>query len=378
MTVGVLLVGLRGATASTLVATAGAGGGARFLLSEAPWAAGLGLPRLDELRFGGWDTRRETWPETLRRHGVLEPRDLDDVWEAPAALLARDHAAATGEAQPDTSGATMLERLRADVSRFRADSGASQLVLVYLATPALLPPRPEWPRDADQLHAMLLAGGFASAAPYYLAAAMLEGAAVIDYTASPTLDMPGMIDLAARCRVPVAGRDGSTGQTLLKSVLAQTFATRRLTVAGWYSTNILGNHDGLVLQDERYVEVKRRDKTDLLEPILGYQVASHLVDIRHHLPAGDVKEAWDAIDFEGWHGCRGQLRIDWRCSDSLLAAPALIDLIRFSTHALRTGQRGIQQHLGMFFKHPLGTDERRYLELAARLERFCRSAGAGA
>ncbi len=124
--------------------------------------------------------------------------------------------------------------------------------------------------------------------------------------------------------------------------------------------------------------MKRRDKTDLLEPILGYPVASHLVDIRHYLPAGDVKEAWDAIDLEGWHGCRGQLRIDWRCSDSLLAAPALIDLIRFSSHALHTGRSGIQQHLGMFFKHPLGTGERRYLELAARLERFCRSAGVGA
>jgi myo-inositol-1-phosphate synthase len=380
MTVAVLIVGLRGATASTLVATAREplATDTRFLLSESLWARPLHLPRLDELRFGGWDVVRESWPETFARHGVLPAREMADVWEAPAGLLQRDHAAASGEAEPDgVTGAALLDRLRGDIADFRAHAAASQVVLVYLATPALLPAPPQWPRDADQLRQMLDAGRFASAAPYYLAAAMLEGAAVVDYTASPTLEMPGMIDLARCCSVPVAGRDGSTGQTLLKSVLGATFAARRLAIAGWYSTNILGNHDGLVLDDPRYCEVKRRDKLDLLDPILGYSVSPHLVDIRYYPPAGDTKEAWDAIDFEGWHGCRGQLRVNWRCSDSLLAAPALIDLIRFSAHAARTGQSGVQTHLGVYFKHPLGTDERRYLELAGRLESFCRTGQAG-
>jgi myo-inositol-1-phosphate synthase len=174
-----------------------------------------------------------------------------------------------------------------------------------------------------------------------------------------------------RRKTPLAGRDGSTGQTLMKSVLAETFHTRRLDVRGWYSTNILGNHDGLVLQDERFADTKKIDKTALLSEIVGYPVDDHIVDIRYYRPAGDEKEAWDAIDFEGWYGCRGSLRINWRCSDSLLAAPAIIDLVRFMAHALATGAVGIQGHLGVFFKYALGTRERRYLQLARALAEFC-------
>jgi myo-inositol-1-phosphate synthase len=224
----------------------------------------------------------------------------------------------------------------------------------------------------------LASNQFRTAAPYYFAAALLEGAAIADYTASATLEIPGLIALAQEQRCPVAGRDGSTGQTLLKSVLAETFATRRLRVRGWYSTNILGNHDGLVLQDERYADVKRYDKTALLEQILGYPIASHLVDVRHYLPAGDEKEAWDAIDFEAWYGGRGQLRLDWRCSDSLLATPPILDLIRFLAHAKRTGVSGLLPAMGVFFKPPLGTSERRYLHLFRALSEYCRASAASA
>jgi myo-inositol-1-phosphate synthase len=380
--VGVLIVGLRGATASTLVSTALApreGDGEKFLFSERPFAEPLGLPELEELAWGGWDLSRESWAETLSRHGVIAPEPeviarLAGTKEWPGVVLEEDHAAVAGEARPSgVDGPALVERLRAEVRSFARETGAEQLVLLNLGAPAKLPERELWPADERAFLGAIGSSLFRTAAPYYFAAALLEGAAVADYTASATLEIPGLIALAEARGCPVAGRDGSTGQTLLKSVLADAFATRRLRVRGWYSTNILGNHDGLVLQDERYADVKRYDKTALLEQILGYPVESHLVDIRYYLPAGDEKEAWDAIDFEAWHGGRGSLRLDWRCSDSLLATPPLLDLIRFLAHAKRTGRSGLLPALGVFFKHPLGTSERRYLHLARALEDYARS-----
>lgn len=378
--IGALIVGLRGATASTIVATACPSDQEerkRFLITERLRASGMPLAALEDVVFGGWDVRRESWLETLARHEVIPAhrraaiaaRLEDQLSEWPGIALADDHASVTGETAAFLGDA--LARLREDIRRFRVQEKVEHVVVLSLGAPAKLPPRSEWPNDAASMIAALESGAIRSAMPYYFAAAMLEGAAVVDYTASETLEMPGMVALAARERVPFAGRDGSTGQTLLKSVLAETFATRRLRVRGWYSTNILGNHDGLVLQDARYAEVKRHDKTALLEKILGYSVESHLVDIRYYLPAGDEKEAWDAIDFETWGGGRGQLRINWRASDSLLATPPILDLILLSAHARATGRTGVQTHLGMFFKNPLGTDERRYLHLARELERAC-------
>ena len=383
MKTGVLVVGHRGATASTTIAVATTTPMAEiapFLLSAHGHAAALPLPDPTAFAWGGWDpfVARESWEQTLTRHGVLDARrvpgavaKLGGVREFPAAALGRDHAVTHGEAREGESGAALLARLRDDIRTFKRESGADHVVLLNVSAPAILPPRDAWPRDAASFLKLLESGELRSAPPYYIAAAILEGCAVADYTASATLEMPGVEDLAKRHGVPLAGRDGSTGQTLLKSVLAQTFVTRRLRVRGWYSANILGNHDGLVLQDERYCDVKKIDKTELLERILGYAPEAHLVDIRHYLPAGDEKEAWDAIDFETLLGGRGRMRIDWQCSDSLLAAPPLLDLARFLSWSLSTKQSGIQPWLGVFFKYALGTDERRYLVLAEQLDSFC-------
>jgi myo-inositol-1-phosphate synthase len=376
MKIGALIIGLRGATASTVVATTLAHrpeDAERFLVSETLRNSGLPLARLEDLVFGGWDTLREPWAATLARHGVLDPHRRTElaaliersVSDWPGVALEDDHAAVTGEAP--VSHRNILGRLRENIRTFRAEQNVEQVVVISLAAPAKLPPLETQPKTAEELLTALEREEVRSALPYYFAAAMLEGAAVVDYTASATLEMPSLLELAAREKVPYAGRDGSTGQTLLKSVLAETFQTRRLRVRGWYSTNILGNHDGLVLQDERYCDVKKHDKTALLEEILGYSVESHLVDIRYYLPAGDDKEAWDAVDFTTWFGGRGQLRINWRSSDSLLATPPILDLIRFMAHARATGATGVQTHLGAYFKHPLGTRERRYLHLARAL-----------
>lgn len=389
MKVGILVVGHRGATASTTIAASRLCTRAEldpFLLSAHGAAAELPLPDPTAFAWAGWDpfAARESWAGTIGRHGVLDPRRFSDVAERLASAvteldpiaLAEDHAVAWNETAASAGkGAALLEGLRAGIRAFRANAGVDRLVLLNTSAPARLPPRDSWPADAAAFLEALERGAFSAAAPYYIAAAILEGAAVADYTASATLEIPGLVDLAVREGVPLAGRDGSTGQTLMKSVLAQTFATRRLRIRGWYSTNILGNHDGFMLADERYGTVKKIDKTELLERILGYEVESHLVDIRHYRPAGDEKEAWDAVDFETLLGARGRLRIDWQCSDSLLAAPPLIDLARLLAFAGAKGRVGLQPWLGVFFKYPLGTEERRYLVLAAELERACRGLG---
>lgn len=379
MKVGVLIVGVRGATASTMIATATAprgGDESRYLLSAGPEASKLGMVPLEDLVFGGFDTQCETWAETLTRHGVLEPEVHAERLERSVDVLEAvsfeaDHATAVeGVRPPRASGLEVLEGLRRQIRGFEERSGVDRLILLHLGAPAVLPARELWPKTAQDLTTALGRGELQTAPVYYSVAAMLEGAAVIDYTASATLEIPGLLDLARARGVALAGRDGSTGQTLMKSVLAQTFATRKLEVRGWYSTNILGNHDGLVLSDERYADVKKVDKTALLEEILGEPVESHLVDIRHYLPAGDRKEAWDAVDFETWYGGSGELRINWRAGDSLLATPPILDLIRFTEYAQRTRASGLQTQLSVFFKHPLGTSERRYLELARDLQSY--------
>jgi myo-inositol-1-phosphate synthase len=370
-----MIVGVRGATASTLIATAmrpRAGDAEKFLMSEEARRRGVSMIALDEIVWGGWDVIDERWEETLHRHGVLAPDPdlvarLESVTAYPPIVFEVDHAAVVERVRPETGTAHVLARVRDQIRDFRRRHGVEQVVLLHLGAPAILPEPERWPADPDDLLLSMSRGELASAPVFYTVAAILEGCAIIDYTASATLEVEAIRELATGAGVPLAGRDGSTGQTLLKSVLAETFATRRLRVRGWYSTNILGNHDGFVLSDDRYAGVKRHDKTALLEPILGYEVESHLVDIRFYRPAGDEKEAWDAVDFETWHGGRGQLRIDWRASDSLLAAPALLDLVRFVVHAWRRGESGLLVHLGVFFKHALGTDERRYLRLARAL-----------
>ena len=380
MKVGVLLVGLRGATASTLVSSAYLPDSEeleKYLLTSNDKALNLSFPKLSDLVWGGWDITDEPWGNTLRRHDVLSKEQLSIV-EAPLAnvnqyvgvSLESDHPSVSGEVSITSRELDVLDKLRNDIRAFRASTNVDTIVMIDLSAPSILASDVMAISSAEDLVTKLKNRRISSSAPYYAAAAILEQAAVIDYTASQTLEIPGLLELAKNNNVPLAGRDGSTGQTLLKSVVAEMFALRHLTIRGWYSTNILGNHDGLVLQNAEYCVVKKRDKTDLLNPILGYQVDSHIVDINHYLPAGDEKEAWDAIDFEGWLGKRGKMRINWCCSDSILAAPALVDLIRLMTYSITQNYSGIQEQYGVFFKHALGTTERRFTQLHQSLRTF--------
>jgi myo-inositol-1-phosphate synthase len=170
---------------------------------------------------------------------------------------------------------------------------------------------------------------------------------------TPSLSkVPALEKLAERNGVPIAGDDGKTGQTLIKTVLAPAFAIRQLAVDGWYSTNILGNNDGLVLNDPGSNKTKVTSKSNVLDDILGYQVPDHQVHIHYYKPRGDAKEAWDSIDLSGFLGERMQLKVNFLCKDSILAAPLIVDVVRLLDLAARRGGRGIQKQMSLFFKAP--------------------------
>ncbi len=152
--------------------------------------------------------------------------------------------------------------------------------------------------------------------------------------------------------MPLAGKDGKTGQTMMKSVLAPAFRARGLRVAGWFSTNLLGNEDGRTLNDPAAHRAKQKCKSDLLDQMLGYPVPSHLVQINYYPPRGDNKEAWDNIDLVGFLGKPMALKINFLCRDSILAAPLVVDLVRFMDLAARRGERGPQEWLSFYFKAP--------------------------
>ena len=177
-----------------------------------------------------------------------------------------------------------------------------------------------------------------------------------NFTPSVAAEVPALVEIARRQGVPTAGKDGKTGQTMLKTVIAPALRARALRVEGWYSTNILGNRDGQALHDSGSLASKLATKGSVLDSILGYEVPDHVVRIDYYAPRGDAKEAWDNIDLVGFLGQRMQLKLNFLCRDSVLAAPLVLELARLLDLAQRRGERGPQPALGLFFKAPVTGD----------------------
>ncbi len=173
-----------------------------------------------------------------------------------------------------------------------------------------------------------------------------------NFTPSLAADIPALTELSNKRGVPIAGKDGKTGQTFLKTVLAPALRDRSLFVEGWFSTNILGNRDGLALKNKDSLQSKLNTKGSVLDDILGYKVEDHLVDIRYYKPRGDNKEAWDNIDVVGFLGQKMQIKVNFLCRDSILAAPLVIEIARTLDLAQQRGEGGPQEQLGVFFKAP--------------------------
>jgi myo-inositol-1-phosphate synthase len=187
----------------------------------------------------------------------------------------------------------------------------------------------------------------------YAAAAIEAGVPYGNFTPSVAADAPGLTEMALRRGVPIAGKDGKTGQTLMKTALAPMLRARSLHVDGWFSTNILGNRDGQALEDPDSLKSKLGTKGRVLDSILGYPVEDHIVDIRYYRPRGDDKEAWDNIDISGFLGHRMQIKVNFLCKDSVLAAPLVLEIARVLDLARQRGESGPQEQLSVFFKAPM-------------------------
>jgi myo-inositol-1-phosphate synthase len=394
-TLGVWLVGALGDIATTAVVGAGAIGRdlapTRGLVTAIPELERLDLVPLDRLVFGGHDVR-EANPvasaRVLAREAQLFPEELVTAVSADLEGLASrvkpgvafgcgnlvSRLESAGSKERRSLGlAKALEVLRGDLRAFREQTHVERVVVVHLASTE---PQPtELPELANEEGARALIEKDDPRVPasvLYALAAADEGLAYVNFTPSLGATPPGVSAAFERLKVPHAGRDGKTGETLVRSALAPLFLARNLKVLSWVGYNILGNRDGEALADPAANVAKTKGKDRVLGRVLGDQLGSSTTRIDYVPSIGDWKTAWDHIHFEGFLGTKGTLQFTWRGPDSALAAPLVLDLVRLLEIAQRQGRAGAVAELACFFKDPVGTSE---ASLARQFDAFLAFAG---
>jgi myo-inositol-1-phosphate synthase len=330
----------------------------------------IDLARLEDLTFGAWDINETDGYQASVRAGALDSELIETVAPELAAVRAwpgvfdqRFNRRVPGAFHK--TGADFMDlvgQVRADIVGFQRDRAVTNCVVLWCgSTEVFLEPSAAH-ETLDAFEAALRAGDHTVIAPsmVYAYAALSMGVPFVNATPSRTADIPALIELALANSTPTAGKDLKTGQTLIKTILAPGLRDRMLGLRGWYSTNILGNRDGETLDDPDALRTKRESKLAVLDSILRpdvypdlYKNLSHQVQITYYPPRGDNKESWDAIDLFGWLGYPMQLKIDFLCRDSILAAPLLLDLVLFMDLAKRKGLGGPQEWLSFYFKSPV-------------------------
>jgi myo-inositol-1-phosphate synthase len=326
------------------------------LVTEAEPLRRLRLVGLDALVFGGHEVRDRTLAAGL---GELVAEGVLPAAVAQSSEVQADLASAQAELRPGIAagGWADFERVRANLDDFRTRRRLDRVVVLNVASTEAAPP-PDLPEHPDALFEALMAGLALPPSAIYAAAALDLGLSFVNFTPSVGSDLPALHALAIARGAVHAGADGKTGQTLVKTALAPMFAIRRLRVQSWVSHNILGNEDGRALDDPQRKATKQRSKAAALPAILGYEPESR-VGIDYVPSYGDWKVAWDRIVFAGFGGAPMTLELTWRGSDTALAAPLCLDLVRLVELAQRRGCRGVATHLAVFFKSPLGSSEHR-------------------
>ena len=367
-TLGIAVVGIGGAVGTTMAA------GIELLKKSLIGHEGLPLAELSvdsmgeytDIVFAGWDLFGEHLAKAAEEHDVLTHKQfvaVEDLLRSvkPWPAIGNDKFLSNIDGENrlfDTSHRPIIAKLRNDLIGFREK--VDSVVVINLASTEKLA------IEGNEILNSL--AGFETAldnnstdispAMLYAYAAISEKIPYGNFTPSVAADIPALIEFAEKMGVPIAGKDGKTGQTFVKSVLAPAFRARALRVKGWYSTNILGNRDGLALSNEDSLASKIKTKSSLLDDILGYEVEDHLVDIRYYRPRGDNKEAWDSIDITGFLGQPMQIKVNFLCKDSILAAPLAIEIARCLDLAAQRGESGIQEQLSVFFKLPMTRSEK--------------------
>jgi myo-inositol-1-phosphate synthase len=327
------------------------------------------LAALDDLVFGAWDPFPDDGYQSavkagvLDRHEHLEPiKDfLTSIRPMPAAFDTKYVTKLNGpNVKKSANKRELAEQIREDIRRFKSEQKCDRVVMVWCGSTEIFI-RPGTVHASIEAFEKALQANDENIAPsmLYAYAAIMEGVPYANGAPNLSADFGALEGLAVSREVPICGKDFKTGQTLMKTVLAPGFKARMLGLNGWFSTNILGNRDGEVLDDPASFKTKEESKLGVLEHILQpsmypdlYKDMYHKVRINYYPPRGDNKEGWDAIDIFGWLGYEMQIKVDFLCRDSILAAPIVLDLALFMDLAGRTGMRGVQEWLSFYFKSP--------------------------
>ena len=360
---GVAVIGLNGAVASTAAAGIAALRAGHNDMAGLPLADRKIADMRDyrELEFAGWDLDGRTLAEAADANDIVPASimstvrdELSSVRPWPA-IGSQDFCAnIDGDNKlGKCSHRDAIARIQDDLARFRDDRGFQDLVVINLASTERMPDTTDSLSSIDGFEKGLDGNDPAiSPAMLYAYAAIDSDVPYANFTPSVAADARALTEYAERRGVPISGKDGKTGQTLMKTVIAPALRDRSLHVDGWFSTNILGNSDGLALDDPASLASKVDTKKSVLDDILGYHVEDHIVMIHYYRPRGDEKEAWDNVDITGFLGQKMQLKLNFLCKDSILAAPLVIEIARVLDLARKRGEGGVQDQLGLFFKAP--------------------------
>lgn len=327
---------------------------------------------MQSLEFAAWDIFEENAYQAALHADVLKQRDIDPVREELEAIkpltAAFDKNFVTrlqGDNVKQGTRWELVEQLRADIRNFKAERGCDRAVVIWAAsTEKYIPYNEAVHKNLADLEAAMKANDCENISPSmcYAYAAIAEGAPFVMGAPNLCIDIPAMWDFAKQQNVPIAGKDFKTGQTLMKTVLSPMLRTRCLGLSGWFSTNILGNRDGEVLDAPENFKTKEVSKLGVIDTILKadeqpelYGDIFHKVRINYYPPRGDAKEGWDNLDIFGWMGkdYGMQIKVDFLCRDSILAAPLMLDLVLCADLALRAGWSGIQTWMSFYLKSPM-------------------------
>lgn len=331
------------------------------------------LADLNDLVFGGWDIFSDNVHQAALNAGVLRKDLLDQVrediknilpWKAvfDQNYVKKLHGENVKKAATKYDHAQMLIE---DIQKFKEENNLSRMVTIWCASTEIFM-RPDPVHDTIESFEKAMKENHPAIAPsmIYAYASIAAGVPFANGAPNLTVDIPAMVKFSRQKGVPIAGKDFKTGQTLMKTIIAPGFKARLLGLNGWFSTNILGNRDGEVLDDPESFKTKEESKLGALEYILQpevypdlYKDLYHKVRINYYPPRGDNKEGWDNIDIFGWLGYPMQIKIDFLCRDSILAAPIVLDLALFMDLAKRCKMKGIQEWLSFYFKSPMCAPE---------------------
>lgn len=327
------------------------------------------LAALDDLVFAAWDPIPDDALTAARNAGVLDERDLAHVADflssiRPLPAVFDNRFVTRINGTNVKSGPTLrdlAEQLRADIRAFKTAHQLERVVIVWCGSTEIYL-QPGAAHATIEAFEAAMAANDPTIAPsmLYAWAAVMEGVPFANGAPNLSVDIPAIVELATQRGVPISGKDFKTGQTWMKTVIAPGIKARMLGLDGWYSTNILGNRDGEVLDDPASFKTKEASKLSVLHTILQPEVYpelygdfSHVVRINYYPPRGDNKEGWDNIDISGWMGYPMQIKVNFLCRDSILAAPIVLDLALFSDFAQRAGMAGIQEWLSFYYKSPM-------------------------